>query len=146
MVPEQRFFRFPQCYTKRKEKKSQDSKNSEKDRKGRNRYNQQRNKKNNDSRSRSRSNNQHNSHKFSTIKSIKNDEKEWLALAEGSKEERRKKGPFFRKIRPYNQRQEERFETADIKSYGESKTNNNEEQNEHNHNCARYARCSEQSS
>ena len=115
----------------RKEKKSQDSKNSENDRKGRNRHNQQRNKKNNDNRSRSRSNNQHNSHNFSTDKTIKNDEKEWPTLAEASKEERRKKRPFFRKIRPYKQRQEERFETVEIKNYGESKTNNNEEQNEH---------------
>ena len=40
------------------------------------------------------------------------------------KEERRKKQPFFRKIRPYKQRQEERFETVEIK------INNNEEENE----------------
>ena len=114
-----------------KEKKSQDSKNSENDRKGRNRHNQQRNKKNNDSRSRSRSNNQHNSHKLSTNKTIKNDKIEWPTLDEASKGERRKKRPFFHKTGPYKQRHEEQFETVEIKNYGESETNNNEEQNEH---------------
>ena len=49
------------------------------------------------------------------------------------------------KIRPYKQRQE-RFEMVETINYGESETNNNEEQNEHNHNCARYARCSKQPS
>ena len=51
--------------------------------------------------------------------------------AEASKEERRKKRAFFRKIRPYKQSQEERSETVEIKNYDESKTNNNEQQNEH---------------
>ena len=87
-------------------------------------------KKNNDSRSRSRSNNQHNSYKLLTNKTIINDKKEWPTLAEASKEERGKKRPFFRKIRPYKQRQEKIFETTEIKNYGESETNNNKEQNE----------------
>ena len=39
--------------------------------------------------------------------------------------------PFFRKIRPYKQRQEERFETVEIKNYDESETSNNDQQNEH---------------
>ena len=115
----------------RKEKKSQDSRNSENDWKGRNRYNQQRKKKNNGSRSRSRSNNQHNTHKPSTKKPIKNEKKEWPTPAEASKEERRKERPFFRKVRPYKQRQKERFETVEIKNYDESDTNNNDQQNEH---------------
>ena len=92
--------------TLRKEKKSQDRKNPENDQEGRNRHNQQRNNKNNGSRSSSRSNNQYNSRKISANKTIKNDRKEWPALAEASKEEKRKKGPFLRKIRPYDQRQE----------------------------------------
>ena len=45
--------------------------------------------------------------------------------------ERRKKQPFFGKIRPYKQWQEERFETVEIKNYGESETNNNDQQNGH---------------
>ena len=45
--------------------------------------------------------------------------------------ERRKKQPFFGKIRPYKQWQEERFETVEIKNYDESETNNNEQQNGH---------------
>ena len=44
MVPEQRIFSLPQCYTK-SEKRTQGSRNSENDRKGRNRHNQQRKKK-----------------------------------------------------------------------------------------------------
>ena len=52
-------------------------------------------------------------------------------LAEASKVERRKKRSFFGKIRPNKQRQEERFETVEIKSYDESETNNNDQQNEH---------------
>ena len=52
-------------------------------------------------------------------------------LAEASKVERRKKRSFFGKIRPNQQRQEERFETVEIKSYDESETNNNDQQNEH---------------
>ena len=51
--------------------------------------------------------------------------------AEASKVERRKKRSFFGKIRPNKQRQEERFETVEIKSYDESETNNNDQQNEH---------------
>ena len=47
------------------------------------------------------------------------------------KEKRRKKRPFFRKIKPYEQRQEERFEAVEIKNYDESETNNNDQQNEH---------------
>ena len=47
------------------------------------------------------------------------------------KEERRKTRPFFRNITPFKQRQEERFQTVEIKNYGENETNNNEEQNEH---------------
>ena len=45
--------------------------------------------------------------------------------------ERRKKRPFFGKIRPYKQRQEERFEKVEIKNYDESETNNNAQQNGH---------------
>ena len=45
--------------------------------------------------------------------------------------ERRKKRPFFGKIRPYKQRQEERFETVEIENYDESETNNNDQQNEY---------------
>ena len=45
--------------------------------------------------------------------------------------ESRKKRPFFSKIRPYKQRQEEKFETVEIKNYDESETNNNRQQNEH---------------
>ena len=51
--------------------------------------------------------------------------------AEALKVERRKKRSFFGKIRPNKQRQEERFETVEIKSYDESETNNNDQQNEH---------------
>ena len=132
MLPEQRFFMFAQCCTKfEKEKKSQESRNSENDWKCKNRYNQQRKKKNNGSRSRSRSNNQHNTHKPSTNKPIKNEKKEWLTPAEASKEERRKERPFFRKVRPYEQRQKERFETVEIKNYDGSDTNNNNQQNGH---------------
>ena len=94
--------------------------------KGRNRHNQHREKKNNHYCSRSRSNNQHNSHKSSASKPNKNDKKEWPTLAKASKVERRKKRPFFGKIRPYKQRQEERFETVDIENYDESETNNND--------------------
>ena len=36
--------------------------------------------------------------------------KEWPTAAEASKEERRKKRPFLPKMRPYRQRQKERFE------------------------------------
>ena len=75
MVPEQRFFRFPQCCTKFETKESKASRNSKNDRKGRNRHNQQRKKKNNDSCSRSRSNSHHNSHKLSRNKPIKDDKK-----------------------------------------------------------------------
>ena len=57
--------------------------------------------------------------------------KNWPTLVPALKEKRRKKPPFYRKIRPYKQRQEERFETLEIENYGESETNNNEEQNEH---------------
>ena len=110
----------------KQEKKSQDSRNSKNDRKGRNWHNQQRKKKNNESRSRSRSSNQHNSHKTSTNKPIKNDKKEWPALAKVSIVERRKKRPFSGKMRPYKQRQEERFETVEIGNYDESETNNND--------------------
>ena len=39
--------------------------------------------------------------------------------------------PFFGKIRPYKERQEERLETAKIENYDESETNNNDQQNEH---------------
>ena len=109
---------------------SQD-KNSENSGKTRNRHTQQRNKKNNDSRSCSRSKNQHNSHKLSTNKTINNVKKEWPKLTEALKVERRKKWPFFRKIRPYKQRKEKRFQTVEIKNYGGSETNNNEEQNQH---------------
>ena len=45
--------------------------------------------------------------------------------------ERRKKPPFFAKIKPYKQRQEERFETVEIENYDESETNNNDQHNEH---------------
>ena len=45
--------------------------------------------------------------------------------------ESRKKRSFFSKIRPYKQRQEEKFETVEIKNYDESETNNNGQQNEH---------------
>ena len=45
--------------------------------------------------------------------------------------ERRKKQPFFGKIRPYKQWQEERFEMVEIKNYDESETNNNDQQNGH---------------
>ena len=85
---------------------------------------------------------QHNSHKPSTNKPIKNDKKEWPTLAEASKVERRKKRPFFCKMRPYKQRREERFETVEIKNYDESETNNSDQQSEYK-NCTRYARCSE---
>ena len=44
-------------------------------------------------------------------KPTKMTKKNGLHLAEASKVERRKKQPFFGKIRPYKQRQEERFET-----------------------------------
>ena len=113
----------------REEKNSQDSTYSKNDRKGRNWHNQQRKKKNNDNRSHSRTNNQHNSHKLSTNKPSK--EKEWPTPAEASKEKRRKKRPFFRKIRSYKQRQEERLETVEIKNYDEVEANNNDQQNEH---------------
>ena len=63
--------------------------------------------------------------------SLKNEKKEWPTPAETSKEERRKERPFFRKIRPYKQRQKERFETVEIQNYDESDTNNNDQQNEH---------------
>ena len=115
----------------RKEKKSQGSRNSENDRKGRNRHNQQRKKKNNDSHSRCRGNSQHNLHKHSTNKPLKNDKKEWPTPIQASKEERRKKRPFFRIIRPYKQRQKEIFETVGIKNYNESETNNNDQKNGH---------------
>ena len=62
---------------------------------------------------------------------IKNIKKVWPAPAEASKKETRKKRPFFRKIRPYKQRQEERSETVQIKNYDESEANNNDQQNEH---------------
>ena len=42
-----------------------------------------------------------------------------------------KKAIIFGKIRPYKQRQEERFETVEIKKYDESETNNNDRQNKH---------------
>ena len=113
----------------RKEKTSQDSRNSENYRKGINQHKQQRKKKNNNSRSRSRSNNQHNLHKPSTNKPIKNDQKELPTPAEGSKEKRKEKRPFFRKIRPYEQRQVENFKMGEIQSYGGSETNNNDQQN-----------------
>ena len=41
------------------------------------------------------------------------------------------KRPFFGKIRPNKQRQEERFETVKIENYDESETNNNDQKNEH---------------
>ena len=44
---------------------------------------------------------------------------------------RRKIRSFFCTIRPYKQRQKERFEMVEMKNYGESESNNNEEQNEH---------------
>ena len=84
-----------------------------------------------ENRSRSRSNNHHNSKKSSANKPNKNDRKEWPTLAEASKVESRKKRPFFGKIRPYKQRQEERFETVEIENYDESQTHNNDQQNEH---------------
>ena len=62
---------------------------------------------------------------------IKMTKKEWPTLAEASKVQRRKKRPFFGKIRPYKQRQQERFETKEIKNYDESETNNNDQQNKH---------------
>ena len=62
---------------------------------------------------------------------MKNDKKEQATPAEASKEERRKKRPFYRKIRPYKQRQQERFETVEIKNSEESEINNNDQQNEH---------------
>ena len=34
-------------------------------------------------------------------------------------------------MRPYKQRQQERFETVEIKNYDKSETNNNDQQNEH---------------
>ena len=52
-------------------------------------------------------------------------------LAEASKVERRKKRPFFGKIRPYKKRQEERFETVEIKNCDEIKIDNHDIQNEH---------------
>ena len=45
MVPEQRFFRFPQCCTKFETKESKASRNSKNDWKGRKRHNQRRKKK-----------------------------------------------------------------------------------------------------
>ena len=39
--------------------------------------------------------------------------------------------PFFGKIRPYKERQEERLETAKIENYDKSETNNNDQPNEH---------------
>ena len=113
------------------EKKSQDSRISKNDWKGRNRRNQQRKKKSNDIHSRSRSNNQHNSKESSANKLNKNDKKEWPRLAESSKVERRRKRPFFGKIRTYKQRQEEIFEMVEIENYDESETNNNNQQSEH---------------
>ena len=62
---------------------------------------------------------------------IKMTKKVWPAPAEASKKERRKKRPFFRKIRPYKQRLEERFEKVQIKNYDARETNNNDQQNEH---------------
>ena len=47
---------------------------------------------------------------------IKMKKKEWPTLAEASKVERRKKRPFFGKIRPYTQRHGERFETVEIEN------------------------------
>ena len=44
---------------------------------------------------------------------------------------KRKKLPFFGKIRRYKERHEERFETAETENYDESETNNNDQQNEH---------------
>ena len=113
----------------RKEKTSQDSRNSENDWKGINQQKQQRKKKNNNSRSRSRSNNEHNLHKPSRNKPIKNDQKELPTPAEGSKEKREKKRPFFWKIRPYEQRKEEKFKIGEIQSYDGNETNNNDQQN-----------------
>ena len=40
-----------------------------------------------------------------------------------------KKAIIIGKLRPYKQRQEERFETVEIKKYDESETNNNDKQN-----------------
>ena len=62
---------------------------------------------------------------------IKMTKKNGQTLAEASKVERRKKQQFFGKIRPYKQRQVERFETAEIENYVESETNNNNQQHEH---------------
>ena len=45
MIPQQRFFRFPNAAQSLRQEKSQDSRNSKNDRKGRNRHNQQRKKK-----------------------------------------------------------------------------------------------------
>ena len=45
--------------------------------------------------------------------------------------ERRKKRPFFGKIRPYKQRKDERFEAVEIKNYDEIETNDIDQQNEH---------------
>ena len=45
--------------------------------------------------------------------------------------ESRKNRPFFGKTRPYKQRHKEKCETVEIKNYDKSKTNNNDQQNEH---------------
>ena len=69
-----------------------------------------------------------NSHKSSSNQSNKNNKKEWSTLAEASKV---KSNHFFGKISPYKQRKEEIFETVEIENYGESETNNDDQQNEH---------------
>ena len=41
-----------------------------------------------------------------------------------------KKETIFGEIRPYKQRQEERFETVELKNYGKREAKNNDQQNE----------------
>ena len=41
-----------------------------------------------------------------------------------------KKATIFGEIRPYKQRQEERFETVELKNYGKREAKNNDQQNE----------------
>ena len=65
-------------------------------------------------------------------KPLKWKKNEWLTSAEAWKVERRKQLPIFGKIGPNKKkRKKEWFETVESKDYGESQTNNNEQQNKH---------------
>ena len=107
MVPEERFFKFPQCCTKFEKRNLKIAKTPKII--GKNLHNNQRKNKNNDSSSRSRSNNQHNSHKSLTNKPIKKDKKEWPTSSETLKGEGRKIIFFFAKQDHINKDKKKNF-------------------------------------